>query len=365
MATLSNPDFFEELTICADEIANFLLQPKYLNRFNPKHLRDAVTLYIRSGGKRLRPAILLWSCGAVGADPKMAIPAAAAVEIFHTWTLVHDDIIDRDDLRRGSATVHKHFHEEGKRDFPELSDEDAFHYGTSVAVLAGDIQHGWGISMMAELTEEHGLAPEVAIHLIERLDNEVLNLLVDGEVLDVQFCHVPLEELTREEIENMLWKKTGVLYRYCAEAGGMIGMGKVDIEEPKLKALSDFSSQCGIAFQLQDDLLGVIGDSNMTGKPVGNDIREGKRTSLVHFAYANSNESEKEIISRTLGNQNADEKDVKKVISILDNRGGIEETRKRARKYIESALPRLDILEDSKYRDLLRTWGEFMINRDI
>jgi len=365
MVPISNPEFFNELNVCADKIANFLLQSKYLNRFKPNHLREAVTLYVRAGGKRLRPAILLWSCGALGGNPEDAVPAAAAVEIFHTWTLVHDDIIDRDDRRRGNATVHKYFFDEAIKEFPNLSLEDQQHYGTSVAVLAGDLQHGWGISMMTELTAERNVPADVTLHLIERLDNEVLNLLVDGEVLDIQFCHVPLEELTLEEIENMLWKKTGVLYRYCAEAGGLIGMGHVDTQDKQLKALSSFSSECGIAFQLQDDLLGVIGNPKTTGKPVGNDIREGKRTSLVHYAYAHANESEKEIISNTLGRLDANDGDVEKVIDILENRGGIAETRRRAKDHIMNALPRLDILPTSSYRDLLLTWGEFMINRDI
>ena len=363
-ATVSTSPFMQSLQLCADDVAKFLLSSGYLDRFHPADLRDAVRLYVQSGGKRLRPAILTWSCGATGGDPALALPAAAAVELFHTWTLVHDDIIDRDDRRRGSLTVHEFFRRRAGEVYPQLSGTEQAHYGTSVAILSGDVQHGWGISILTELTRKYKVDPAITLHLIDRLDNHVLNLLVEGEILDIQFCHEPIQNLKLDDIEEMIWKKTGVLYNFCAEAGALIGLGTADENHPYVHALSQFSSQCGIAFQLQDDLLGAVGDPGTTGKPVGNDIREGKRTSLIHYAYTNADRDEQALIEQTLGNLEVSEEDLEKVIRILEKRGGIEQTRQRARYHIEQALPHLDTLPPGSYRDLLRSWAEFMISRN-
>ncbi len=356
--------FISELESRAKILHKYLFSKRFSERFNPKDMEEAVTLYAASGGKRLRPAILLWSCGALGGKEETAIPAAAAVEIFHTWTLVHDDIIDRDDMRRGQDTVHERFRKVAQKRFPALSVEEAAHYGVSVAVLAGDVQHGWGISMMTEMSRFGDLDPAVTLHLINDLDTEVLNLLVEGEILDLQFSHMPISSFHVEDIEDMLWKKTGVLYRFCARAGALIGLGKVEMDNPHVKALESFSSNCGIAFQHQDDVLGVIGNSKMLGKPVGSDIREGKRTTVILFAYNEADNDEKSLIEATLGNPDASEADVHKVVEILVRRGGVELTQDRAKLHLEKAYPQLDILPPSKYRDLLKSWADFMISRN-
>ncbi len=357
--------FTEELEICAHDLQEYLIDRRYLDRFKPDSMGEAVTLYVQSGGKRLRPAILLWSCGALGGDVRTALPAAAAVEVFHTWTLVHDDIIDRDLTRRGADTVHERFRRIAKSRYSSVPTLDSVHYGTSVAILAGDAQHGWGISMMTELSRERGVDPAITLHLIEVLDNRVLNLLVEGEILDLQFARVPIERLDIETIEGMLWKKTGVLYRFCAEAGAMIGLGRPEEEHPQVRALAEFSSRCGIAFQLQDDILGVLGDPKRLGKPVGSDIREGKRTTVVRYAYTDATPAERELLGRTLGRSDAGEEEIAEVVEILTRRGGVEKTRRRAQQHIEEALPYLEELPPSRWRDLLRTWGEYMIERSL
>ena len=103
------PDFFAELDLRCNRVNSYILDKRFTDRFKPDDIQWAATAYVRYGGKRLRPAILLISCGIVGGDEQRALPAAAAVELFHTWTLVHDDIIDRDAKRRGGNTVHEHF----------------------------------------------------------------------------------------------------------------------------------------------------------------------------------------------------------------------------------------------------------------
>src|SRR5438105_11222449 len=115
--------------------------------FKPPEIHDAIYSYLLRRGKALRPLALLLSCGAVGGDESQALPAAAAIEVFHTWTLVHDDIIDRDDLRRGQPTVHEEYAMQARKVW-SLPDQEAVHYGTSVAILAGDLQQSWAYALM-------------------------------------------------------------------------------------------------------------------------------------------------------------------------------------------------------------------------
>ncbi|MBC8466103.1 polyprenyl synthetase family protein [bacterium] len=361
----NNKTFIKELEIRQAWIQDYILNDRFVSRFRPPEVQWAVTAYVRYGGKRLRPAILLFSCGAVGGDESIAIPAASAVEIFHTWTLVHDDIIDRDSTRRGSETVHEHYYKKtssGKGEFV-LNERDARHYGISVAILTGDIQHGWGISMMTELTSLNGIPAEVTLDLINDLDTRVLNTLVEGEVLDIQFSFRSIEDLTPYQIEEMLWKKTGALYEFCGRAGATIGLGRSN--DPLIEAVSKFSALCGTAFQFQDDILGVIGHEKSLGKPVGSDLREGKGTLVVYYAYHNANSEQKEKLQRILGNSNSTDEDIDEVVKLLQDLGGIDHVSKRARELIEEARTHLSVLPDSKYKDLLWQWSEYMVNREF
>ncbi|NQT34892.1 polyprenyl synthetase family protein [bacterium] len=365
MSANTNKHFFNELSNRSKTIRDYILDERFINRFQPEDVRWAVTAYVKYGGKRLRPAILLFSCGAVGGDEKIAIPAAAAVEIFHTWTLVHDDIIDRDPIRRGQPTVHQYYYNnnlEQSNGF-KLSSEEARHYGISVAILTGDIQHGWGISLMAELTSRFGVDPLVTLDLIYELDTRVLNTLVEGEVLDIQFAHRDIESLTPEQIEDMLWKKTGALYEFCGRAGAMIGIGSR--EDPRIETIAKFAALCGTAFQLQDDILGIIGKEETLGKPVGSDLREGKRTLVIYYAYQNAGNRDRERIMSILGNPSATNEEVTGTIQLLRDLGGIDEVANRAKKLIEEATPLLDTIQDSHYRDLLYQWADFLIQREF
>ena len=347
-------------------VQDYVMQPEYLNRFAPEDMREAVICYFESGGKRLRPAVLLFCVGAVGGDEQMALSAAAAVEIFHTWTLVHDDIIDRDDTRRGAPTVHERFFRKpSTQQLFNNHDGDSRHYGISVAVLAGDVQHGWGISLMTELTTKFGLNPLVTLKIMNTLDTRVLCTLVDGEMLDIQYSKLPIERLTVEQIETMLWKKTGALFEFCGTSGAAIGMNTPDFEHPYAVSLAAFCSACGSAFQLQDDILGVIGDEKVLGKPVGSDIRSGKRTVIVQHAYLNATPIERKVIDDTLGSLQASDDQIQEVTEILKRRDGISFTAERAKFHVDRALKVLDGIPPSKYRDWLKEWAELMVEREF
>jgi geranylgeranyl diphosphate synthase type I len=163
----------------------------------------------------------------------------------------------------------------------------------------------------------------------------------------------------------MLWLKTGILYEFAGLAGAMIGKDTADIKDSGVQAVKSFTGKCGIAFQLQDDILGILGDEKVLGKPVGSDIREGKKTTIVLEALKNANEEQREAILKSLGNPDCSEDDIKLVKTLFVDLNGIEHTRNLALNYIKEALPHLEKIKDSYYRMLLYEWADYMVNRDF
>ena len=354
----------KELSARERLVTQYLLQPRFRDWFHPQDLQEAVFAYVERSGKRLRPAVLLWSCGAVGGDEEKAIPAAAGVEMFHTWTLVHDDLIDNDSLRRGGPTVHK-LGEGFAASRLSYTEERSREYGMDLAVLTGDSQHGWTTSLFCECARDRGVDPKVMIDVIYRLESYVVNNLIQGETLDVQYSRTPIEALTQDDIVFMLWLKTGVLYEFAARAGAMIGLNNSDPEHPYVAALSRFASQCGIAFQLQDDVLGLMGKEKQLGKPIGSDVREGKKTTIVYYALQSSTPEQRKFLLSVLGDRDATDEDVKKATDLMVSLGAVKKTADLALEHIHKALPELDVLPESKYKELLTSWGHFMINREF
>lgn len=357
-------DLFAELEKRERWVTSFLNSDEFKNWFQPAQLREAVYSYVHRAGKRLRPAVLLLACGAVGGNEKEAIPAAAAVEMFHTWTLVHDDLIDNDEKRRGGDTVHAQCSKIAKEEM-SYTDGQAKDYGRDVAVLAGDVQQGWSVSLLCDCSLKGKVKPEVTLTLVHMLESYVLNTLVSGETLDILFARQPVESFKPEQIIDMLWRKTGALYEYCAKAGAMIGLDTTDASDEKVVGLSNFTSRCGTAFQLQDDILGIVGDEKQLGKPVGSDIREGKRTTVIYFAFKNASPPQKERLSSVLGNQTATEDEIREATELLVELEGISETKRMAKRIIEEARTELDVLPESTYKNMLLAWADFMIYRDF
>ena len=345
-------------------VTDYFRQPRYREWFKPLDLRDAVFAYLDRGAKRLRPAMLLWACGAVGGDENAALPAAAGVEMFHTWTLVHDDLIDNDDLRRGGPTVHKLAQDYASANLG-YSDRRAKEYGRDIAVLTGDSQHGWTISLFCECAMQRGVDPKVIVDIIYHLESYVVNTLIEGETLDVQYSRTPIEALTKDDIVYMLWMKTGVLYEFAARTGAMIGLNNSDENHPYVLALSQFASQCGTAFQLQDDILGLMGKEAQLGKPIGSDVREGKKTTVVFFALQAATPEQRTFLLSVLGNRDASDSDVQKATDMMVSLGAVQKTADLALEHIHRALPELDVLPDTPYKSLLTAWAHFMISREF
>lgn len=335
-------------------------------------IRESILHYSTLGGKKLRPFAVLASCGAVGGNPDQALPMAAGVEMFHTWTLVHDDIIDRDQTRRWGDSVHAKWTKVALSNYG-YDREEAEHYGLDVGILAGDLQHGWSVGgLVPQLLYEKNVDARIVVRLINEL-YVTLQYLVNGEMDDVYYSKLPISEMTIEKITNMLWEKTGSLYRFCGLAGAMIGKGTDDLKDPSVTAMADFAAECGLAFQIQDDILGITGKEEQLGKPSGSDLREGKRTLLILWAYNHCSPEEKEKIDRILGNSKASVEEVEEAVQLIRDTGAIDFAADMARKHIEGgtiddkevkgARASLEKVENSQYKDLLNEWANYLITR--
>jgi geranylgeranyl diphosphate synthase type I len=335
---------------------------EYQRSFRPEALCQAVYSYLLRPAKRFRPGVLFFSCAAVGGREEMARLAAASVEVYHTWTLVHDDIIDNDPKRRGLPTVHEEFRLKALEwGYPAA---EAAELGRNIAILAGDLQHAWSVRLLLD-SVKLGVPHRVVIDLVGRLEDDLTNGLVEGEALDVMYSKYAIADLTEKDILRMLELKTGILYEYSGIAGASIGLGQVGEENPLIGAIGRFARSCGTAFQLRDDILGIIGDEKLLGKAVGSDIREGKRTTIVWRAYQNADARDRRFLEAYLGNPAASADDVVRIKRILTENQGLEYTRKLAETLVEQAVTEIAALPESRYKQLLLTWSKYVVNRDF
>ena len=284
---------------------------KYLNsklKGNPKKLYDAAGHLIVNGGKRLRPYMVIRSCQILGGKSSTAMIAASAVEMVHNFTLVHDDIMDNDEMRHGVPTVHKKF-------------------GMPIAILAGDVL----FSKAFQIISESKLSPNANTHLISRLAKACVDVC-EGQLLDIKMAdekRIP----TEAEYITMIGKKTAALFDVSCAMGAICATNK-----PKdISNLSAFGRNLGIAFQITDDLIGVMGDPKITKKPVGNDLREGKKSLPILMAIKLAKSNERKIILKAFGNTKISKNDLNKAVEVIRSLGIEEKVRNQALKYAEKS----------------------------
>lgn len=359
-------DYLKKAEICCREYFDTVT----LDNIRPEELRRGTVEYFMRGGKRLRPAILMLSAGVVGgADAENSvIPSACAVELFHTFTLIHDDIIDNDSTRRGGKSVHVLVSDMFASD--SVPSNKADEYGRDTAILAGDMLHALSVKLMLDTAKNPRFSPKTVIAVTEMLENECLSGVLEGEALDtraglIKDTSLPFSAGTLEESIEIMLKKTGVLFSFAARAGAMLGLNTDDCNDKRVTDLGEFASLCGIAFQLQDDVLGIIADEKKLGKPIGSDIREGKRTVILQNAYEKSTDEEKRIIEDVVGNQSSSDGDIEKVRQIFISTGAVDSTKKLANEYIGRALEKLEAFHESTYLNILKEWAIFMSERNL
>ncbi len=331
----------------------------------PAELLEGTFVYFERGGKRLRPAICRLSAGALGGEEAeiAATPCALALELYHNWTLVHDDMIDHDDTRRGERAVHKLISDK----FSSFGDQISREYGFDTALLAGDALHSASIAYLSRLSDSPFVPPAVTLKILSLLEGEYGPRLISGETVDTKngllYGAGAFWELTKDDVTFMMAGKTGALFAISALSGALIGKQSINEKDKDCAALANFAEHCGLAFQLQDDILGITSTQAVLGKPIFSDIREGKATMLLLNAYENASQSEKEYLRRTVG-RTCSEEELLSARDILLNRG-LEETRAMAQKHLDLAKENLTQIPASRYQELLEAWRTFMLSRQM
>ncbi|MGI5964293.1 MAG: polyprenyl synthetase family protein [Candidatus Methanomethylophilaceae archaeon] len=308
---------------------------KYIEDEEPANLIEATRQYPYAGGKRMRPAMALACCGAVKGDKSKAVPLAVAVEYIHNFTLVHDDLMDGDDMRRGMKTIH-------------------VGYGMPTAVLAGDALFAKAFQIIAELD-----IPAEAMRNVLKYVTKAVWDLARGQQMDVNNeGNIVTEEVYTETIRL----KTGVLFAAAAAGGAIIG----GADEKTVNAIYEYAIDLGLGFQMYDDYLGIAGDSSKTGKSVGNDIRKGKCTVMVTHAVKNIKDpKELEEFKKILGKADASEEEISRVLGIMKKAGSIEYGLRLAEEKVEKAIGKIEFLPPGEDKDFMIELARFAINREI
>jgi geranylgeranyl diphosphate synthase type I len=307
----------------------------------PKDLYHASLHYIISGGKRLRPFMVIKSSEMLGGNLKRALPAAAAIELIHNFSLVHDDIMDNDETRHGVTTVHKY-------------------YGLSLAILAGDILFSKAFQLLALNGKKAGLTEKIISEMVARLSTACI-YVCEGQAIDTEMASnrkFPVES----HYINMITKKTAALFEASCALGAL---SAVNSNSRDIENLASFGRNIGIAFQLVDDLISVVGDPKLTGKSVGNDIREGKKTYPILLALKNATSEERDRILKVFGSRDASNIDLKEAVRTISSIGIRQDVKNVANEHIDRALKVLEKYQDSGAKRALRSSANFIVQRSL
>ncbi|MEO2265526.1 MAG: polyprenyl synthetase family protein [Nitrosopumilus sp.] len=311
---------------------------RYLNsklKGNPKKLYDAAGHLIIHGGKRLRPYMVIQSCQILGGKSSNAMNAASAVEMVHNFSLVHDDIMDNDEMRHGVPTVHKK-------------------YGMPIAILAGDVL----FSKAFQIISNSKLSDSATMQLVSKLAKACVDIC-EGQLLDIKMAEerkIP----SQADYITMIGKKTAALFDVSCAMGAICASNK----SKDVSNLSSFGRNLGIAFQITDDLIGVMGDPKVTKKPVGNDLREGKKSLPILMAIKLAKGKDKKIILKAFGNSKVTRKDLNKAVEVIRSLGIEESVRGQAQKYSEKAKKSLSKYSGSAKSELI-TLLDFVVKRSV
>ncbi len=304
----------------------------------PQELYEASMHLLKAGGKRLRPVLLLAIAKGYGLDEEKALPAAAAVELLHNFTLVHDDIMDRDMFRRNVPTVHSI-------------------WGEALAILAGDLLFSKAFEAIMML-EDRGIRHDLVVKAAKKLA-WASTTVAEGQALDMDF--EKRNDVTEQEYMIMIEKKTAALFKASAEIGAIIA----DVEDEEIEYIGEFARNTGIAFQIIDDILGITADESKLGKPVFSDIREGKRTILVIYTLSKLNDKERSEFLSILGNRNATLEELRKAAEMIKSSGAIDYAKSIAKDYVSKAIDYLEKTSiDKGIAEMLREFAEYIVERE-
>ncbi|CAI1098383.1 Octaprenyl-diphosphate synthase [Serratia proteamaculans] len=284
---------------------------------------------ISGGGKRIRPMIAVLAARALHYQGDKHITVAALIEFIHTATLLHDDVVDESDMRRGKATANAAF-------------------GNAASVLVGDFIYTRAFQMMTSLESLRVLA----------LMSEAVNVIAEGEVLQLMNVNDP--DITEESYMRVIYSKTARLFEAAAQSSAILS----DASEAEEKALQDYGRYLGTAFQLIDDLLDYSADGSTLGKNTGDDLNEGKPTLPLLHAMHNSEGAQKTMIRGAIEQGNGRHL-LEPVLQAMQQCGSLEYTRQRAEEEADKAIAALQILPESAHRAALEGLAHLAVQRDF
>ena len=281
---------------------------------------------IHSGGKRLRPLLVILAARALGYNGQHHITLAAIIEFIHTATLLHDDVVDASALRRGQATANSVF-------------------GNEASVLTGDFLYSRAFEMMVDVGH---------MRVMEILANTT-NVIAEGEVLQLLNCHDP--DVTEDHYFKVIYGKTAKLFEAAARLGAVISGQDSDTEQ----ALASYGRHLGTAFQLIDDVLDYSSDSSTLGKNIGDDLAEGKPTLPLLYVLREGNTTQQAIVRRAIEQGGLDH--IADVLAAIESTGANAYTARRAADEAERAIQALTAIPGSPYKQALLDLARFSIHR--
>ncbi|PII55384.1 octaprenyl diphosphate synthase [Serratia sp. OLHL2] len=284
---------------------------------------------ISGGGKRIRPMIAVLAARALGYEGNKHVTVAALIEFIHTATLLHDDVVDESDMRRGKATANAAF-------------------GNAASVLVGDFIYTRAFQMMTSLESLRVLA----------LMSEAVNVIAEGEVLQLMNVHDP--DISEESYMRVIYSKTARLFEAAAQSSAILSGANAEQE----KALQDYGRYLGTAFQLIDDLLDYSADSSTLGKNTGDDLNEGKPTLPLLHAMHNGDDAQREMIRGAIEQGNGRHL-LEPVLQAMQQCGSLEYTRQRAEEEADKAIAALQVLPASEHRTALEGLAHLAVQRDF
>ena len=284
---------------------------------------------ISGGGKRIRPMIAVLAARALNYSGDKHVTVAALIEFIHTATLLHDDVVDESDMRRGKATANAAF-------------------GNAASVLVGDFIYTRAFQMMTDLESLPVLA----------LMAKAVNVIAEGEVLQLMNCNDP--DITEESYMQVIYSKTARLFEAAAQASAMLAGG----DDAQVQALQDYGRYLGTAFQLIDDLLDYDADGETLGKNTGDDLNEGKPTLPLLHAMKHG-DSEQAIMIRQAIEQGNGRHLLEPVLQAMHRCGSLDYTRNRAEEEADKAIAALQVLPESPYRLALEGLAHLAVKRDF
>ena len=322
-------EFERKLQSLRTEIDRYLLEAASASY--PANLYQPMKYFLELGGKRLRPLLTLLSCRAVSGEYHPALPAAVAIELLHNFTLVHDDIMDQDSMRRGKSTVHTRWSE-------------------AVAILTGDGLIGLAYRTLLK-------TPGDSLFEVQRIFTEGVIKVCEGQAIDKYF--EDLESVTMDEYFDMIEKKTGELIAISTEIGGIIGGG----DGEHINALKGFGASIGRAFQIQDDILDISSSESVLGKDLGSDIAQGKKTYAMVRLKQSAPPDKWEFVQNVLKSRRIDAQTLNQIKVTLDQYGVLHDADEQIKNDIESARSHLLKISKGDWAEELLQLSMLILNR--